>query len=106
MRLGTRESKLLTPILLLVTSACEGGTTTRQVVAQEPEAQPAAQQPMPAIPQDTAIAARLSGAFRAATDRAMPAVVFVRVERQQQPAGRNQDHFRFFLGPPRGRDDG
>ena len=106
MRLGIRESKLLAPILFLVTSACEGSATTRRVVAQEPEAQPAAQQPMPAIPQDTAIAARLSGAFRAATDRAMPAVVFVRVERQQQSAGRNQDQFRFFFGPPRGRDDG
>lgn len=108
MRLGIRESKLLAPILLLITSACEGGATTRQVVAQEPEAQPAVQQPMPTIPQDTAIAARLSAAFRAATDRAMPAVVFVRVERQQRSAGRNRDPFRFFFGPPPpgGRDDG
>ncbi|MBI4546009.1 MAG: Do family serine endopeptidase [Gemmatimonadetes bacterium] len=47
---------------------------------------------------DTATAARLSGAFRAAADRALPAVVFVRVEQEARVARRRVPNpfFRFF----------
>ncbi len=110
MRSKAEISRVLVAALFLVVAACgpahpresqadQGGAkasqpATRAVANPNDDAEPKI---------DTAAAAALSSTFRAAAHRALPAVVFIEV---QKPAGSDQeqgqvpDPFRFFFGNP------
>jgi Do/DeqQ family serine protease len=103
---------------LLLASACRSGTAaqdTGQDTGQDPgdrgqRAREQIREQLGGVPTrvDTAIASALSNAFRAAADRALPAVVQVTVERGAQVAGRSvpvPDMFRYFFGLPEGGPD-
>lgn len=104
---GTRRLTMLAPAFFILTIACGNGSA-REIVAQEPRV---TLQPPPTVspvevqlpPGDTLAAARLSGAFRFAASRAMPAVVFITAEQLQPASGRSrgQNPFRFFEQPNR-----
>jgi serine protease Do len=81
------QSGLLVAVLLA--SGCQG---TPGVKAQATEAQQQVRQQLgPVTELDTATAFRLSHTFRAAADRALPAVVYIATMREQR-AGQRQQH--------------
>ena len=90
--------RLIVPALFVL------GACSNDVVAQEDSAtrQLRAQLGAESSPVDPAIARALSNAFRAAADRALPAVVQVTIERPAQMASRRQpqipEEFQRFFG--------
>jgi len=94
---------------LVVLAAC-GQSGVAQGVAQDASeaAHAEVREQLGSVPAvvDTVTAARLSGAFRAAADRALPAVVYIRVATEPRLARnslRNNPYFRILPGFP---DDG
>ncbi len=113
MRSKSEISRVLAAALFLLVVAC-GPAHPRESQADQggPQASPAARAASTSNADsnadanskiDTAAAAALSSTFRAAAHRALPAVVFITV---QKPAGSDQeqgqipDPFRFFFGNP------
>jgi len=107
-----REAAGVTALLLAF--ACRSGTAAQDTGQDRPDrgqrAREQIREQLGGVPArvDTAIASALSNAFRAAADRALPAVVQVTVERGTQVAGRTvplPDMFRYFFGLPEGGPD-
>jgi serine protease Do len=107
----------LVPPTLLLVSACEAPSGLQAQARSNP---PAAQSQVrdqlgPIAELDTVTAFRLSNTFRAAADRALPAVVYIGVVREPTPIARRQgqpgrqgqpqgipEEFRRFFGLPEG----
>src|SRR5687768_15782882 len=85
--------------LLLLATACEEPQDDAAEFQDVPEwmDSPIREEQLGEAPMrlDTLTASRLSGAFRAAADRALPSVVYISVETAHNPA---QPMFRFFGG--------
>jgi len=96
MRSQPDVKRVLSTLVILLLAAC-GPAETRQSQAE-------AERP-PVDPAAAGAAHALSSAFRAAAQRALPAVVYVQVERTARAAQRGQgppgapDPFEFFFGP-------
>lgn len=87
-------------LTLLLTAACEPPADTATELDEVPEwaSSPIREEQLGDVPLelDTLTASRLSGAFRAAADRALPSVVYISVETSVDPT---RPMFRFFGAP-------
>lgn len=105
----------LIPAVLLVVGACEAPSSLQAQGRQAPAGAGAQEQVRdqlgPVAELDTATAFRLSNTFRAAADRALPAVVYIGVVREPTPVARQQrqapqpdmsEEMRRFFGLPEG----
>lgn len=89
-------ARVLATLIILLLAACGPAETAEP---QRDAAQLDARREAPP-PIDPGAAADLSSAFRAAAQRALPAVVYVQSERETSVAqGRSQNPFEFFFGP-------
>jgi len=102
MRSKSDLHRILATLVILLLAAC-GPAETRET--QEPAGSRLARQQSDAAPADTEAAHSLSATFRAAAQRALPAVVYLEVERPMEAARRGQgpggpvNPFEFFFGP-------
>ena len=114
MRSKAEITRVLAAALFLLVAAC-GTAQTRETQADQGSAQashPVARATSNANDNsdtkiDTATAAALSNTFRAAAHRALPAVVFIQVEKPAGSDGQQgqiPDPFRFFFGNPHGQN--
>jgi serine protease Do len=97
----------LGPRLLLLAVGLSACNTPPAVQAQSREAQEQVRQQLgPTTEIDTATAFRLSNTFRAAAERALPAVVYIQVTREPRTTAQRQspipEEFRRFFGLPDG----
>jgi len=101
-------SRILAILAVLVVAACGPAATSESAeVAAHPQqsAQKSIEKQLGPKPQsvDTGIARALSDTFQAAAHEALPAVVYIEVEKPSQPHGQLQvpEPFRRFFGQPR-----
>lgn len=99
-------ARILTLIIVLVVAACGPAATSQTPQKKTPSAN-VIEEKLGPRPEDVnpATAHALSATFRAAAHDALPAVVFIQVEKPANAGGQGRSPFHFFFGP-QGTPDG
>jgi serine protease Do len=97
--------RIITVLVVLVIAAC-GPAATSQSAEPAKAQRSAVEEKLGPRPEnvDTAAARNLSATFRAAAHDALPAVVYIEVQKPASAGRRGQNPFDFFFGQPQGPD--